>query len=54
MLTFRPLFDELVPSSTVSVPGGTNVVLPTIEHILSISLAMTVFSKKIADFVLKD
>lgn len=54
ILTFRPLFDELVPSSTVSVPGATNIILPTIEHILSISIAMTVFSKKIAGFVLKD
>jgi carboxylesterase type B len=54
ILTFRPLFDELVPSSTVSVPGAKNIILPTIAHILSISIAMTVFSKKIAEFVLKD
>jgi len=54
ILTLRPLFDELVPSSTVSVPGGTNILLPSIEHILSISLAMTVFSRKIVGCVLKD
>ncbi len=53
-LTFRPLFDELVPSNTVSVLGGTNILVPAIEHLLSISLAMTVFSQKIVDFVLKD
>jgi hypothetical protein len=54
ILTFRPLCDELVPSSTVSVPGGTNILLPIIEHLLSITIAMTVFSRKIVDFVLKD
>ncbi len=54
ILTFRPIFDELVPRDTVTVSGATNILLPTFEHMLSISLAMTVFSKKIADFVLKD
>jgi carboxylesterase type B len=54
ILTLRPLFDELVPSSTVSVPGGRNILLPTIEHILSITLAMTLFSRKIVDLVQKD
>ena len=44
ILTLRPLFDELVPSSTVSVPGAMNIILPTIEHVLSISFALTLYS----------
>lgn len=54
ILTFRPLFDELVPSSTVTVSGGMNILMPTIEHVLSISVAITVFANKIVDFVLKE
>ncbi len=51
ILTFRPLFDELVPSSTVPVLGATNVLLPTIEHVLSIALAMTLYSSRIRRFL---
>lgn len=54
ILTLRPLFDEVVPRTTVSVREGTNILLPAIGHVLSISIAMTVFSKIIVDFVLKE
>lgn len=54
ILTFRPLFDELVPPSTVTVPGAKNVHLPAIEHIISIMFTITMFSEKIVGFVLED
>ncbi len=51
ILTFRPLFDELVPPSTVTVPGAKNVRLPTIEHIMSIVSAITMFSRSIVECI---
>lgn len=51
ILTFRPLFDEQVPSGSVSVPGATNIILPTIEHVLSISFALTLYSSRICHFL---
>ncbi|MFZ2206792.1 MAG: hypothetical protein WA061_03975 [Microgenomates group bacterium] len=52
ILTLRPLFDEVVPPSTVSIQGAKNTVTPSFEHSLSIALNMTLFSKQIIDFIL--
>ena len=45
IMTIMPLFgDQLVPSSTVPIKGATNKKIYTGEHILSIAIAMTVYS----------
>jgi len=52
MLTLRPLFDEVVPPSTVPIQGATNKITPFVEHGLCIALNMTLFKKQIIDFIL--
>jgi len=52
ILTLRPVFDEVVPPSTVPIQGATNVTTPSLEHGLSIALNMTLFKKQIVDFIL--
>lgn len=54
ILTLRPLFDEVVPPSTVSIYGAKNVVVPSLEHSLSIALNMTLFKKQIIEFILQE
>jgi hypothetical protein len=52
ILTIRPLFgDELVPADTVLVKSAKNIQIPTIEHVLSIAFAVTLFSQKIISFL---
>lgn len=52
LMTIRPFFgDELVPANTVAVNGATNLVIPTIEHGLSIAAALTIFSKPLIKFL---
>lgn len=50
ILTLRPLFDEVVPPYTVTIPGVTNIVIPSVEHVVSMSLYLTLFRGKIFDF----
>lgn len=50
MLTIRPLYDEIVPSSTVAINGARNIVIPCFEHVFSIGIACTFYSKYIVDF----
>ena len=52
ILTLRPLFDEVVPSFTVSIPGAKNIIIPSIEHSLSIALNLTLFKKRLFSFIL--
>lgn len=54
ILTITPLFDETVPASTVGLTGSHNIVIPTVEHVLSISLAMTLLSSKLTSFLKED
>ena len=54
ILTLRPLFDEVVPPSTVPIKGALNKITPSLEHSLSIALNMTLFKKQIIDFILLD
>jgi len=52
ILTIRSLFgDELVPAPTSTINGAKNVTIPTIEHTLSIYLALSFFSEKITNFL---
>ena len=54
IMTIYPKFgDELVAPDTVTVPGATNIRVPSAEHVISIALALTVFSKPIIDFLTK-
>lgn len=53
ILTLRPLFDEVVPPQTVPIQGARNEITPSIEHVISIALNMTLFKKRIVDFILK-
>lgn len=52
ILTLRPLFDEVVPPSTVPIKGAVNKINYSLEHSLSIALNMTLFKKQIIDFIL--
>lgn len=52
ILTLRPIFDEIVPPSTIPIQGATNKITYSFEHALSISLNMTLFKKQIIDFIL--
>jgi len=51
ILTLRPLFDEVVPYDTVPIDGAINEITPSIGHVLSIALNMTLFSGRIRKFL---
>lgn len=53
ILTLRPIYDEIVPGSSVMVPGAKNVKIFSAEHMLSGALCMTLYSKIIKDFIRK-
>ena len=52
ILTLRPIFDEVVPPTTVSIAGARNEVVKSVEHSLTISLNLTLYRRKIFDFIL--
>lgn len=51
IMTIRPIYDEVVPPDTVTVPGADNLIIPSLEHSLSIALSLTLFSSKITTFL---
>lgn len=51
ILTMRPIFDEVVPMSTVPIIGARNVRIFSFFHMPSISLALTCFRGEIIDFL---
>jgi hypothetical protein len=52
ILTIRAKYgDELVPSETTIIEGATNIELPTLGHLLSITMALTVYASKIRKFL---
>lgn len=53
ILTLRPLFDEVVPPSTVLIKGAKNEIVFSLEHALSIAFNMTLLDRRIIDFILK-
>lgn len=53
ILTLRPLFDEIVPPFTVPIEGATNEVTPSVEHVVTIALNMTLLSGRIINFILE-
>lgn len=44
IMTVRPLWDEIVPKSTVPIRGAKNIIVPSFEHSLSGILACTLYS----------
>ena len=53
ILTLRPLFDEVVPPFTVPILGAKNEKMLTIGHSLSIALNLTLFKKRLINFILE-
>ncbi len=52
LMTVRPQFgDQLVPADMAILAGATNITLPLAEHITTIALALTLFSRPIIDFL---
>jgi hypothetical protein len=53
ILTVRALFDEVVPTPTITLNGATNLTIPVIEHSLAIYLALSLFSRPLIQFIKK-
>lgn len=51
VMTFRPLYDELVPGETVPIAGARNIRLHTVEHIASIAWTLAAHAGQIAEFI---
>lgn len=52
IMTVRAMFgDELVPPETTIIDGALNIEIPTGEHMFSIGVALTVFSKSLISFL---
>jgi|SaaInlStandDraft_3_1057020.scaffolds.fasta_scaffold16807_2 pimeloyl-ACP methyl ester carboxylesterase len=55
MMTVSARFgDEYVPTDTSGLKGAHNIRIPTVEHVLSISMALTFFAYPIIDFLRRD
>ena len=53
ILSLRPLFDEIVPPFTIPIQGARNEIIPSIGHVISIALNMTLFKRRIINFILE-
>lgn len=52
IMTVHPAFgDELVPTETTMLEGANNLVLPSFEHMLSIGLTLSLFSRPLIQFL---
>lgn len=51
LMNIKPHFDELVPSETCYLDGATNKTIFSVEHLLSIFLSLTIFSRHIIEFL---
>jgi hypothetical protein len=52
-MTFRALFDEVVPAPTIPVIGATNIRVPMIGHIFTIMTTILFHSKMLMYFIRK-
>ena len=51
ILTIRAFVDEIVPGSTTTIKGATNNRVISVEHMLSIAAAMTIYVQPMIDFL---
>lgn len=51
MMTIRPLWDEVVPSSTVTIPGARNYIAPLFEHTLGGCGILLFYSSRLFSFI---
>lgn len=51
ILTIRPFYDDIVPVRTMTIDGARNIRINSVQHMISIYLAMTLYSKTIANFL---
>ena len=51
ILIVKPLWDEVVPASTVGLSGATTITIPMLFHSLGGVAALTLFSSKIRAFL---
>lgn len=52
IMTIRAgLGDQLVPAETAIIEGASNIAIPTLEHVFSIAMALTIFSKPLIRFL---
>ena len=51
-MTVRAMFgDELVPPETATIKGAHNTKVPIFEHVLSIGMSLTLFSRPLIVFL---
>ena len=51
MLSIHPIFDETVPVAVTKIPGVKSRLMPTVLHIPSIFLAITVYKRLFINFL---
>lgn len=51
IMTVRPYFDEVVPLRTMTIEGARNERVNSAQHMVSIALSMSLYSKIIVDFL---
>lgn len=51
VMTLTPLWDEVVPKETVWLEGAINKTMPSVEHMVSGLLGMTLFSPMVIGFI---
>ncbi len=54
ILNLRPIYDELVPASCAFVVGSKNITIPSAIHMITISLCLTLFSRKIVNHITQE
>lgn len=51
ILPLIPIFDEIVPGFTVPIVGAINETIPSIEHVFSIAINLTILRHRIYRFI---
>lgn len=51
ILTLRPIYDDIVPIRTMTIEGAINKKVNSMQHMISIFLIMTLYSKTIVKFL---
>jgi hypothetical protein len=51
VMTLTPLWDEVVPKETVWLKGAVNKTIPSVEHMMSGLLGMTLYSPIVIGFI---